>query len=450
MMNNTEPSPAHFHFPIRMFRIFAAVTIITILAVLASPVSLEAARYRIRKGDTLADIAARHGTTVWQLKKRNGLKSNRIKAGHTLVLPGRKVRKRKSRSRTARYNKFKQRKQASRKSKKAHYRKSWDPRFPPEQHAWVKGKGPARILTPPDYRPPQVQHRNINAGPYSVHLYAQRFARGNACYMEIHGNGSSLNGLKVWLNGRPIPLTSRSWGKRALIAFSAAKHYRRNILTIQHKKKRKFSVTIEDTPYPVKVWRHYAGNLDKKVHVSPDVKARRAARAAERRALIRRSSRKLKKVYKRRSQDRLTARTSHPRGFHRITSTFYNNRKRIHWYRKNGRAHYKKPYFTRHDGLDLAGKTGSPIYALADGLVVCSQKMYYEGNYTVIDHGNGIFSGYMHQSNMVLKEGSRVKAGQVLGKVGTTGRVTGPHLHVNLKVRGKPVHPLSILGLPIR
>jgi len=86
---------------------------------------------------------------------------------------------------------------------------------------------------------------------------------------------------------------------------------------------------------------------------------------------------------------------------------------------------------------------------MADGLVVLSHKMFYEGNMVVIDHGNRVFSYYQHMDSRKVKEGDRVAAGDFIGTVGITGIVTGPHLHVALSIRDVHVNPLSILSLPV-
>lgn len=76
--------------------------------------------------------------------------------------------------------------------------------------------------------------------------------------------------------------------------------------------------------------------------------------------------------------------------------------------------------------------------------------MFWEGKHTILDHGDGIFSVYMHQSEMLVKAGQSVAAGALIGKTGATGAVTGPHLHIALYIRGQPVYPLGVLSLPLR
>lgn len=98
-----------------------------------------------------------------------------------------------------------------------------------------------------------------------------------------------------------------------------------------------------------------------------------------------------------------------------------------------------------HMGLDLRGATGTPIHACADGRVVLAEELYYAGNAVYVDHGYGVVTAYMHMSAISVKEGDMVRAGDLLGKVGMTGRVTGPHLHLSLYVLGVSVDPLPLL-----
>jgi murein DD-endopeptidase MepM/ murein hydrolase activator NlpD len=98
-----------------------------------------------------------------------------------------------------------------------------------------------------------------------------------------------------------------------------------------------------------------------------------------------------------------------------------------------------------HNGLDLAAVTGAPVYAPTPGLVVAAEEFYYSGNTVILDHGQGMFSTMAHLSAIEVKEGQRVEKGALLGKVGATGRVTGPHLHWAVRLHGARVDPLSLL-----
>jgi murein DD-endopeptidase MepM/ murein hydrolase activator NlpD len=96
-----------------------------------------------------------------------------------------------------------------------------------------------------------------------------------------------------------------------------------------------------------------------------------------------------------------------------------------------------------HTGLDLYGNKDTEIRAAAPGVVVFAGPLTVRGNATYIDHGWGVYSGYLHQSQIFVKPGDRVEAGQLIGMVGNTGRVTGPHLHWEIWVGGVPVQPLD-------
>jgi len=98
-----------------------------------------------------------------------------------------------------------------------------------------------------------------------------------------------------------------------------------------------------------------------------------------------------------------------------------------------------------HSGLDFAGGVGLQIFAPAPGRVVFAGPLLVRGNATIIDHGWGIYSGYWHQSEQFVNAGDMVEQGQVIGLVGGTGRVTGPHLHWEVWVNGVQVNPLDWL-----
>lgn len=99
-----------------------------------------------------------------------------------------------------------------------------------------------------------------------------------------------------------------------------------------------------------------------------------------------------------------------------------------------------------HRGLDLRGAQGSPIRACADGVVALVDDLYFSGNAVYINHGDGVFTSYLHMSKPLVKPGEHVKRGQVIGLVGATGRVTGPHLHLGLVVQGESVDPQPLLA----
>lgn len=100
-----------------------------------------------------------------------------------------------------------------------------------------------------------------------------------------------------------------------------------------------------------------------------------------------------------------------------------------------------------HSGLDLAGGAGTDYVAPADGVVVlvASEPFTLEGHLLIIDHGQGLNSAFLHSSAVLVHEGDVVKQGQVIGRIGATGRATGPHLHWSIKWHDARLDPLLFL-----
>lgn len=101
-----------------------------------------------------------------------------------------------------------------------------------------------------------------------------------------------------------------------------------------------------------------------------------------------------------------------------------------------------------HSGVDIAAASGTPVKAFAPGVVALADDHYFAGKSIYIDHGQGVVSMYFHLSSIDTEAGRFVSAGDVIGKVGKTGRVTGAHLHFGLSVLGKTVDPLPLVDNP--
>jgi murein DD-endopeptidase MepM/ murein hydrolase activator NlpD len=101
---------------------------------------------------------------------------------------------------------------------------------------------------------------------------------------------------------------------------------------------------------------------------------------------------------------------------------------------------------SRHMGVDFAGKVGAPIRAANRGVVALVANFYLAGTAVYVDHGGGLVTGYFHMSKPLVAAGDTVQRGQVIGRVGRTGRVTGPHLHWVMRYGGITVDPRSALA----
>ena len=98
-----------------------------------------------------------------------------------------------------------------------------------------------------------------------------------------------------------------------------------------------------------------------------------------------------------------------------------------------------------HAGVDFGSPTGTPIHAPAAGTVVLASDLFFTGNTVIIDHGGGVLSVFAHLSSRAATPGQAVALSTVLGRVGATGRATGPHLHWSVRLHGARVDPLSLV-----
>jgi murein DD-endopeptidase MepM/ murein hydrolase activator NlpD len=103
-----------------------------------------------------------------------------------------------------------------------------------------------------------------------------------------------------------------------------------------------------------------------------------------------------------------------------------------------------------HTGLDMRGDVGDPVHATASGRVSMAGREGGYGNLVEIEHGNGLATRYGHLSEIDVKVGQKVRIGEVIGRIGSTGRSTGPHLHYETRVDGDAVDPQKFLRAGVR
>ena len=100
-----------------------------------------------------------------------------------------------------------------------------------------------------------------------------------------------------------------------------------------------------------------------------------------------------------------------------------------------------------HTGVDLRAGEGTPVLACNHGIVVLVDELFFAGKSVILDHGWGLYSMYFHLSEVFVKKEDRIETGATLGRVGSTGRSTGPHLHWGVRMKGARVDPLALLNL---
>jgi murein DD-endopeptidase MepM/ murein hydrolase activator NlpD len=286
---------------------------------------------------------------------------------------------------------------------------------------------------------PQLR-RLVTAG-VTLNAWSRDFARGSAILLEFEA-AENLTDAQLLVNDRPLPLARSESGVFALFANPPDTKLKQNRIILKRPgaAAAEFLLPVVRKEYPVSVSQMTVNKFsDQSRPMSQEtLNAIEEGRKKKLRALVSRSA------------NLLTGDFRYPRDEHKITSPFFIKRVYERFKLVKGKKKKLPGKTSYHGGTDLKGQKGAPIFAIADGVVNLADHLYYEGNIVILDHGNGVISGYMHQSELLVKEGDRVKAGQLIGRSGDTGMVTGPHLHIFLLIHGVKADPLSLLVLPVR
>ncbi|PJZ70004.1 hypothetical protein CH373_12780 [Leptospira perolatii] len=267
---------------------------------------------------------------------------------------------------------------------------------------------------------------------FSFTLQGRKFSQGEMLILKVKPEErlfSKLDRIKVTWEGKEQPVTKTENGFWAFIPISPEYSKPEGILEITEKnlfrltESKKYEIPISKRSFAV----------SKVSHLTMDSKYTSEKLTEEVKEFIRRCSEAKANAFESKTDLQVASDFEYPVPKPKLNSPFY---KRRIYNRQKG-----KP----HGGVDFKGKSGDPIFAINDGTVILAMPTYYEGNFTVIDHGMEIYSLYMHQSELLVKTGDRIKKGDLIGKIGSTGMSTGPHLHLGLRVQGIMLDPLSLI-----
>lgn len=367
--------------------------------------------------------------------------------------------------------------------------------YPNEKNVrrWVKLGSHTRVALPNDFNIGSPKHLYFENQYGRLDLYSRSFSQGELVYIEVRKKEDSFGFTSNLTAGaEKIILSRASYGYRGF--FPIRHNESRDAIdfvwqsgTYGGTEKKKLSLKINKRSFKSSIWYYRVSSIPRRVNIAVVKKAasnpgskkesgparneesekkkssaeKKPAASTEKKPAEKKEpsefmrkimqERKIKKyIFSSRRSDLISPKLAHPRDMHYITDPIFTRRLRTPYIIENGKKVPGPPRVSVHNGVDLRGAVGTPIYAMASGLVTLTRPMHFEGNFTVIDHGNGIFTGYMHQNKIYVKEGQYVTAGQLIGEVGDTGFVTGPHLHMAMWVRGVPVDPLSLLCLPVK
>lgn len=245
--------------------------------------------------------------------------------------------------------------------------------------------------------------------------------QGEAIVIRLPGEAQAV---RAWFEGDEVPMAAVKSGWQGLFALDlAARPGAREVtgVTVAGGKTAPWSVpfSVEKADFPVQ-----------KLTLADDSKVNLSKKDLER---VGRESNEIHALWKRRSARQWSGSFAHPLETKPVGGRFgslriINNQPR-----------------NAHSGADYGVAKGTPVHAANAGTVVLATEHFFAGNSIYIDHGDGFVSMYFHLDEILVKVGQTVKKGDIIGKVGATGRASGPHLHFGVNYRGARVNPSSLL-----
>ncbi len=257
---------------------------------------------------------------------------------------------------------------------------------------------------------------------FSLRIYSQeiKFYGKQEAGGIIIGKGENIK--SVWLNNKQLAVD-----KKGIFLFGFDRDARGKFnlkVKLKNKKILKYEYDIKKRTYEEQ------GLEIQKKYVTPHKKEL---------SRIRKESRIIKKAYSKIGRLKSALFSSgfvYPVDSIKITGVFGSRRI------LNGKPH------NIHNGVDFAANDSDSIYAISDGIVqLAAENFYFNGNFVLLNHGQGLSSIYLHLSKILVKNGDKIKKGEVIGLAGSTGRSTGPHLHLGVKWYNKRIDPMSLFEI---
>lgn len=303
---------------------------------------------------------------------------------------------------------------------------------------------PGKIIAPANYKPERPLSQSFINSNLEINLFARNFVRGDAIYFEVIQK-NKITDLQIRVNDKEIFASKRNWGYRGLFTIHPENEERDVKIDLAYNVSNSslsdiFKFQLDEKNFPVS-----KSSLDIGKYSRADIQAQKDIQDR-----IKTEYQEKLDIFKNVDPDHLGSSFAHPRNNHVTSSPFYIKRIYEQYKYEQGKKITLKPKISYHRGFDFRAKTGDPVFSMAAGKVVIAKDLHFEGNCVMLDHGNKVFTMYMHLSKLNVYKGQLLKPGHLIGYVGSTGVSTGPHLHVSLFINSVPTDPMSLIVLPIR